>query len=142
MLDIVLAEAGPGLGDAPRGIHPLNPAMQVDEPKPSTMQRRQKQRRQCKVVITNATAPGIVVKVVSGVVDGEGGDLVLQVQLELVARVPVGAELLVNLLQGVRGTAGISPPLPQPHNQGCNTNILIALFCTVSPLALQEVLKT
>ena len=47
-------------------------------------------------------------KVVGGMVDVEGGDLVLQIQLQLVTRVPVGAQLLVNLLQGVKRAQGLS----------------------------------
>ena len=45
-------------------------------------------------------------QVVGGMVDVEGGHLVLQVQLQLVTRVPVGAQLLVDLLQGVKRNTG------------------------------------
>jgi hypothetical protein len=108
VLDIVLAEAGPGFGDTSCGINPLNPAVQVD--KPGKFSTKDDIQISHYTKIPFFLQPGVIMEVVGRVIDVERGDLVLQVELELVARVPVGAELLVNLLQG-SGDSRFSPPL-------------------------------
>jgi hypothetical protein len=84
--DIVLAEAGPGLWDASCRIHTLDPAVQIYEPATSSPKIAEKQRRHSASLLhmstfksTIITAPGVVVKVVSSVINAERGELVLQV---------------------------------------------------------------
>jgi hypothetical protein len=83
--DVVLAEAGPGLWDASCRIHTLDPAVQIYEPATSNLKITYKQRRHSASSLHMSTfkciftAPRVVVKVVSGVINAERGELVLQV---------------------------------------------------------------
>lgn len=52
--------------------------------------------------VPRVTAPGVVVEAAGAVVDVEGGVLVVEVELELVAGVAVGVDLLIHLGYGVK----------------------------------------
>ena len=53
--------------------------------------------------VPRVTAPGVVVEAAGAVVDVEGRVLVVKVELQLVAGVAVGVDLLVHLGYGVKG---------------------------------------
>ena len=89
----------PGFRNADGRVYFLNPAVEIDRPAA--------QHVTChadnKPHVPRVTAPGVVVEAAGAVVDVEGGVLVVEVELELVAGVAVRVDLLVHLGYGVKG---------------------------------------